>query len=512
MTSASYRSFYVSSLALSICLIAISRSVRASWFEYSVSVAILIWMLILGYLVYRKSKNDFDESDADYYYYYGFILTLVTLATTFIPFYFSGSTVRKEDIIGGFGLGLVTTFIGLTGRVLLYQQFERLASGTETAVQTIGIVSNKFARELSFLTSSMTTNLDELSKSYRDSAVSLQRATEMLASDVSIVSDKMSGLSTVIEETSSGLGVAGERLRTSFVADGGACTTALSSIAESGSALSSMLTQLNQQVRSVELQKIADQSRDVLDSLAKLHEVFDSAAHVVEGGARELTQSFSTVATSAGVADQKLVSISTTIAESTERFASVAATYTNFNESVARSAESVDASSETILRVSGAMKGGLEETVSLVRQLATSFKPLASEVNAFKVELGKEREALAQYNVGLSRLTKSLSEAAVGLERMVGRLDEGERRIDKFGTDGLGRMETSIEELVGTFAKVSQELDKLIYQLGSTSGEIAVLQDRQAALWKTQENVQNLVADTHKALLTALQSLRDEIK
>ena len=514
MNSERYRSLYVLTLALSICLISGSRVLGIWWFESVVSVAVLIWMLILGYLVYRKSAQDFDESDADYYYYYGFILTLVTLASTFIPFYFPRSEVEisRESIIGGFGLGLVTTFVGLTGRVLLYQQFERLASGTETAVQTIGIVSNKFARELSVLTSSMTTNLEEFSKSYRDSAASLQRATEMLASDVVVVSDKMRGLSEVVEETRSGLGLAGEKLRSSLLSDGSACTSALSSVSEAGSALSNALTHLQRQAQAVQLQELAVQSRGVSDGLTKLNGVFDHTAASVGGGARALAESFNTVAKSVGLAEQRFGGMSAVIGAGSEQFASVATTYASLNDSIRRSAESVDAASEDTIRVSAAMRRELEDIVGLVKELAASFKPLGLEVNALQVGLGKDREALAQYDVGIRGLTESLSAAALAIEEMALRLDAGERRLDKVGAGGISRMETSVEELVGTFASVSGELNKLASQVGNASGEIAVLQERQAALWKTQENVQNLVAETHNALLGALRSLRDEIR
>jgi methyl-accepting chemotaxis protein len=512
MTSDRYRFLYVSTLTLSILLIASSRVLGVWWFESAVSIAVLFWMLLLGYLVYRKSVSDFDESDADYYYYYGFILTLVTLASTFIPFYFSQSEVSRESIIGGFGLGLVTTFVGLTGRVLLYQQFERLASGTETAVQTIGIVSNKFARELSILTSSMTTNLDELSRSYLDSAASLQRATEMLSSDVVEVSGRMRGLSAVVEETRSGLAVAGEKLKGSFQSEGAACASALSSIAASGATLSTALVQLQQQAQAVDLQRLADQSRDVLDALGGLRGIFDSASETIGGGATELTRNFNSVAESVGVVDRRLAGISKEILDNVERLGSVATSHASFNDSISRSAEAVDKASESILRVSGAMRDSLEDAVRLSRDLSASFQPLATEVHSFRSELVRERETLVRYSSGLSGLTESMSEAGAVINGMARRLDESEKRLDTFGASGIGRVEASIEQLIGTFATVAVELDKLASQLGRASGEVAALQDRQAALWKSQENVQDLVGETHKALLTSLRGLRDEIR
>ena len=72
-------------------------------------------------------------------------------------------------------------------------------------------------------------------------------------------------------------------------------------------------------------------------------------------------------------------------------------------------------------------------------------------------------------------------------------------------------LEGSINQLSGTFAKVTSELKDLSTQLGSASGEIAVLQQRQTSLWNAQEDVQKLVSETHKALLGSLRSIKEEI-
>ena len=66
--------------------------------------------------------------------------------------------IDNKQIIKSFGFGLITTFIGLSGRVLLYQIFERQTTGAEDAVQRISVIGDRFARQLGGLTVSMKAN------------------------------------------------------------------------------------------------------------------------------------------------------------------------------------------------------------------------------------------------------------------------------------------------------------------------------------------------------------------
>ena len=511
MSSESYRAVYGYTLAVSIALILGSRVLGLLWLESLISILVSLWMIALGYLVYRKSRVNFNESDADYYYYYGFILTLVTLAATFIPFYFLAVDVKRESIIGGFGLGLLTTFIGLTGRVLLYQLFERLSTGTETAVQTIGIVSNKFARELSELTASMTTNLAELSNSYRDSAASLQSATQTLASEVAAVSDRMNGLNEAVELTRTGLLVSGTKLSESLSSDGMACSAALTSVSESSLSLSGSLSKLRQEVDGIEMQKLTARSFEAANVLERLKDVVGLAADALQTGSKDIKQNLRTVSSAADSAGKGFAEVSQNLSGTADRLASVSTSFGALDHSVKDSAKSISLAAESVFSLTGAIQEGAENTLKSVDELAISIKPLASEFVALRVNLSKEKDSLKQSELAFSAVTQSLIAAASSFDELFSKIQQGTKRFEKISADEIDVLEESINQLSGTFAKVTSELKDLSTQLGSASGEIAVLQQRQTSLWNAQEDVQKLVSETHKALLGSLRSIKEEI-
>src|SRR5262249_57663426 len=61
------------------------------------------------------------EADGETFYYLGFIYTLATLVATFAPLLNSSDRPESRHVLGLFGLGLVTTFVGLAGRIVFAQ-------------------------------------------------------------------------------------------------------------------------------------------------------------------------------------------------------------------------------------------------------------------------------------------------------------------------------------------------------------------------------------------------------
>lgn len=79
-------------------------------------------MLFYGAVVWLRSKTQYStEDDAETFYYLGFIFTLVTLVATFVPLLATETKLESKMVLGLFGLGLITTFVGLVGRVFFYQ-------------------------------------------------------------------------------------------------------------------------------------------------------------------------------------------------------------------------------------------------------------------------------------------------------------------------------------------------------------------------------------------------------
>ncbi len=82
-------------------------------------------MLVYGVVLWIRSRTEHaSEHDGETFYYLGFIYTLVTLVATFAPLLNSAERPESRHVLGLFGLGLITTFVGLTGRNRVTQQFD----------------------------------------------------------------------------------------------------------------------------------------------------------------------------------------------------------------------------------------------------------------------------------------------------------------------------------------------------------------------------------------------------
>jgi len=79
-------------------------------------------MFVYGLLLWLRSRTAYAaETDGETFYYLGFIYTLATLVATFAPLLNSPDRVESRHVLGLFGVGLITTFVGLAGRIVFAQ-------------------------------------------------------------------------------------------------------------------------------------------------------------------------------------------------------------------------------------------------------------------------------------------------------------------------------------------------------------------------------------------------------
>ena len=79
-------------------------------------------MLVYGVVLWIRSTTEHaSEGDGETFYYLGFIYTLATLVATFAPLLNSAERPDTRQVLGLFGLGLSTTFVGLAGRIVFAQ-------------------------------------------------------------------------------------------------------------------------------------------------------------------------------------------------------------------------------------------------------------------------------------------------------------------------------------------------------------------------------------------------------
>jgi len=106
-------------------------------------------MVVYGVVLWIRSRTEHaSENDGETFYYLGFIYTLVTLVATFAPLLNSAERPESRHVLGLFGLGLITTFVGLTGRIVFAQTSPGAFASPEIDARRLGDAYAEAARAI----------------------------------------------------------------------------------------------------------------------------------------------------------------------------------------------------------------------------------------------------------------------------------------------------------------------------------------------------------------------------
>ena len=126
-------------------------------------------MIFLGLIVYKKSRgNSVNINDPNDFYYLGFIFTIYSLIAGFLPYAFTptGVALNEKTVLSAFGLGMLTTFVGLAGRQVLLQLFDKPDDETENTRIRIQNKATEFSDSLQKLTERMNNNMDKFANKF----------------------------------------------------------------------------------------------------------------------------------------------------------------------------------------------------------------------------------------------------------------------------------------------------------------------------------------------------------
>lgn len=460
-----YRLVYFSSLVVGFFVILLSHALN----QDLVSLFIISgWMIFLGFLISKKSYVNYEESDADYFYYLGFIYTITSLAITFLFITFSDNSGLKDSkqIIRSFGLGLITTFIGLAGRVLLYQLFERQTVGAEDAVQRISVIGDRFARQLGSLTGSMKSNLEEITGSYNASAATLNQATVNLAGEISALAAEMQALR---KSTTKSIGV-------------------LEKAAESFSkTLDSRLSGLSLTIDGFNSSIInATQSTNFFNQ-----NIFSSS--LFEDFARSLKSAQSAVVDFHGVVQ-------------------------NFDKSISQISLNLSSSQEEALILQSKLAKNLntlsnasDKQVKLIEDFLNSFESNSQKYIEYSNSLVEFSNVAVTAGDSL-KVLNSRSEAvanSISSFNLLPSINADLLSSQKAFIDNLNGMASSSSELS---SELSNSLKIIIEQLKSATSEYENSSDVQAKFISDLQESQASVTETHAALLNTIKSLKKEFE
>jgi hypothetical protein len=106
-------------------------------------------MVVYGVVLWLRSRTEYaSESDGETFYYLGFIYTLATLVATFAPLLNSSERPESRHVLGLFGLGLITTFVGLAGRIVFAQTSPGAFASPEIDARQLGYAYAEAARAI----------------------------------------------------------------------------------------------------------------------------------------------------------------------------------------------------------------------------------------------------------------------------------------------------------------------------------------------------------------------------
>ena len=119
-------SIFITFVAVGVTIILsfswVYRGRPAGGWHWTMIALVVGLMLVYGVILWLRSRTeDAAEGDGETFYYLGFIYTLATLVATFAPLLNSTERPDTRQVLGLFGLGLTTTFIGLAGRIVFAQ-------------------------------------------------------------------------------------------------------------------------------------------------------------------------------------------------------------------------------------------------------------------------------------------------------------------------------------------------------------------------------------------------------
>ena len=106
-------------------------------------------MVVYGIVLWVRSGTAYaSETDGETFYYLGFIYTLATLVATFAPLLNSTERPDSRQVLGFFGLGLITTFVGLAGRIVFAQASSGALASPENDARRLGDAYTEAARAI----------------------------------------------------------------------------------------------------------------------------------------------------------------------------------------------------------------------------------------------------------------------------------------------------------------------------------------------------------------------------
>jgi hypothetical protein len=441
-----------------------------------VAYGIVLWV--------RSGTADASETDGETFYYLGFIYTLATLVATFAPLLNSTERPDSRQVLGFFGLGLITTFVGLAGRIVFAQASSGALASPENDARRLGDAYTEAARAIERSTVRIVHAQQRaeghLSESYSGAVETIRILSGRVTQQFETMSAQvLKDFATVIERVSAGAESALGEVRDRAVRDVDVASRQAVKTHELAKEQVEQLTSGTAgAVRTVTEQAVQDVARVARESAAELTEFFRHTSGHVAATLQQFETRLGAFRLPPEELGEKLVVVLTELAER---------------------ADLLRRATTTVGAAYGELEAILATAVKGARGGSRAFSTLAVSADAAASAVTSAKTNVEQFATHLSQL----GELATGLEKLP---QEAATIIATLGDlrTNIGETNRAWAEVAGTTEGASKSMARAgaalsAFEHGTRAAEQSVL-NWSGSLTKAGVGLQALTEITERAV------------
>jgi hypothetical protein len=441
-----------------------------------VAYGIVLWV--------RSGTADASETDGETFYYLGFIYTLATLVATFAPLLNSTERPDSRQVLGFFGLGLITTFVGLAGRIVFAQASSGALASPENDARRLGDAYTEAARAIERSTVRIVHAQQRaeghLSESYSGAVETIRILSGRVTQQFETMSAQvLKDFATVIERVSAGAEASLGEVRDRAVRDVDVASRQAVKTHELAKEQVEQLTSGTAgAVRTVTEQAVQDVARVARESAAELTEFFRHTSGHVAATLQQFETRLGAFRLPPEELGEKLVVVLTELAER---------------------ADLLRRATTTVGAAYGELEAILATAVKGARGGSRAFSTLAVSADAAASAVTSAKTNVEQFATHLSQL----GELATGLEKLP---QEAATIIATLGDlrTNIGETNRAWAEVAGTTEGASKSMARAgaalsAFEHGTRAAEQSVL-NWSGSLTKAGVGLQALTEITERAV------------
>jgi hypothetical protein len=453
--------------------------------HWTMTALVVGLMVVYGIVLWvRSGTADASETDGETFYYLGFIYTLATLVATFAPLLNSTERPDSRQVLGFFGLGLITTFVGLAGRIVFAQASSGALASPENDARRLGDAYTEAARAIERSTVRIVHAQQRaeghLSESYSGAVETIRILSGRVTQQFETMSAQvLKDFATVIERVSAGAESALGEVRDRAVRDiDAASRQAVKTHELAKEQVEQLTTGTAAAVRTVTEQAVQDVARVARESSAELTEFFRHTSGHVAATLQQFETRLGAFRLPPEELSEKLVVVLTELAERAD---------------LLRRATTI------VGTAYGELEATLANAVEGARGGSRAFSTLAVSADAAASAVTSAKTNVEQFATHLSQL----GELATGLEKLP---REAATIIATLGDlrTNIGETNRAWAEVAGTTEGASKSMARAgaalsAFEHGTRAAEQSVL-NWSGSLTKAGVGLQALTEITERAV------------